>query len=550
VSHPVVDSLTVLGDAAGTPVAPHVAARLDRVAGGDLDALGRLAVGLSAEQLAGRRVLPDPLPLGPGASARVARLDDVGRRLLLCVAVAVVDRVDALLQAADAQVGDLLAQHGDVVEVTGGRVRVLRPDVVALVRAAADLDDVAGVHAAWARAARDVGETAAALWHTALGTVAGDELLADGLLELASLLRGRGDVEAAHAVAREAVNHGTGRRREHAFLLAGVSALWSGHLADAERWLQRARRAGDADVRGRATCALDLARGLTSRPAPPPGDTTPGRPARGPGATLGRLVEPLVVQAPPGDRAALEAVAAALHLVDVDPDAAHALLGRTAVEIVPAPAQPGWTADRGAATPLAEAHVRVVQTLFLLCADQTEAASAVLDDALERLPVTHVLGGVVAEVAHLLDHERIGRLTRTAVELRRVGPRWSAAPAIVATLRRTTAAATTSPATSSGAWPGPAGEPSLLGADAARGPGASRPAASGTVAELPSSWSQVLTVREHDVVRLVVRGLPNREVARRLHVSVRTVEVHLGRAFRKLGVRSRSELVVLALRPG
>lgn len=63
-------------------------------------------------------------------------------------------------------------------------------------------------------------------------------------------------------------------------------------------------------------------------------------------------------------------------------------------------------------------------------------------------------------------------------------------------------------------------------------------------------WSTVLTERELEVALLVVEGAPNREAASQLHVSVRTVEVHLGRVFAKLGVRSRVELSVLAHRMG
>lgn len=66
--------------------------------------------------------------------------------------------------------------------------------------------------------------------------------------------------------------------------------------------------------------------------------------------------------------------------------------------------------------------------------------------------------------------------------------------------------------------------------------------------ELCGQWSDLLTERELDVARLVVQGRTNRQVAANLYVSVRTVEVHLGRVFRKLGVRSRTELAVLALR--
>jgi DNA-binding NarL/FixJ family response regulator len=61
-------------------------------------------------------------------------------------------------------------------------------------------------------------------------------------------------------------------------------------------------------------------------------------------------------------------------------------------------------------------------------------------------------------------------------------------------------------------------------------------------------WGELLTERELDVARLVAQGRTNRQVAERLYVSVRTVEVHLGRVFRKLGVRSRTELAVLAYR--
>jgi len=51
-----------------------------------------------------------------------------------------------------------------------------------------------------------------------------------------------------------------------------------------------------------------------------------------------------------------------------------------------------------------------------------------------------------------------------------------------------------------------------------------------------------LTETEGRVAELVATGLPNREVAARLFLSVSTVESNLRRAYRKLGVRSRGEL--------
>ncbi|MBT0962440.1 response regulator transcription factor [Denitromonas iodatirespirans] len=53
-----------------------------------------------------------------------------------------------------------------------------------------------------------------------------------------------------------------------------------------------------------------------------------------------------------------------------------------------------------------------------------------------------------------------------------------------------------------------------------------------------------LTPRERDVALEVARGATNKEVARRLDISERTVKAHLGAAFEKLGVRDRLQLVL------
>lgn len=53
-----------------------------------------------------------------------------------------------------------------------------------------------------------------------------------------------------------------------------------------------------------------------------------------------------------------------------------------------------------------------------------------------------------------------------------------------------------------------------------------------------------LTDRELRVVSLACEGLSNARIAETLVLSPRTVQWHLNRAFKKLGVRSRTELVV------
>ena len=60
-----------------------------------------------------------------------------------------------------------------------------------------------------------------------------------------------------------------------------------------------------------------------------------------------------------------------------------------------------------------------------------------------------------------------------------------------------------------------------------------------------------LTDRERDVMRLVVEGLPNKLIADRLDISVRTVEVHRARVFDKMDVKSAVELAnLLRMAPG
>ena len=59
-----------------------------------------------------------------------------------------------------------------------------------------------------------------------------------------------------------------------------------------------------------------------------------------------------------------------------------------------------------------------------------------------------------------------------------------------------------------------------------------------------------LTEREFDVLRLLVLGHTNAEIAAQLHLSVRTVEAHRAHLQRKLGRPSRAELVRYALDRG
>ena len=75
-------------------------------------------------------------------------------------------------------------------------------------------------------------------------------------------------------------------------------------------------------------------------------------------------------------------------------------------------------------------------------------------------------------------------------------------------------------------------------------PGGPAPVAPG-----PGSAS-LLTPREHDVLRLLAEGLPNKGVASRLGVSEHTVKFHVNSIMSKLNAQSRTEAVTLATRLG
>ena len=61
---------------------------------------------------------------------------------------------------------------------------------------------------------------------------------------------------------------------------------------------------------------------------------------------------------------------------------------------------------------------------------------------------------------------------------------------------------------------------------------------------LLSGWSD-LTDSERTVAELVGRGLSNKKTGRRLFMSPHTVDYHLRRIYRKLGISSRVELARL-----
>jgi DNA-binding NarL/FixJ family response regulator len=66
---------------------------------------------------------------------------------------------------------------------------------------------------------------------------------------------------------------------------------------------------------------------------------------------------------------------------------------------------------------------------------------------------------------------------------------------------------------------------------------------------LPSTTPKVsdsLSARELEVLQLVAKGLPNKLIGRTLGITERTVKVHVGHLFRRIGVADRTSAAIWA----
>jgi DNA-binding CsgD family transcriptional regulator len=181
-------------------------------------------------------------------------------------------------------------------------------------------------------------------------------------------------------------------------------------------------------------------------------------------------------------------------------------------------------------------HTRTAWPLLLAVAHAPKATAAV--DELDRagLSVSRPCrGGLVMARAVLAGRDDPARAATLAVEADRLNafvPWWRHV------VRRHAAAAAAADGwrmpddwmAESEEWLRAHGYPVLADACAGLGP-------------RPVAWAALgITPREADVLALVVEGCPNREIAERLFLSVRTVEKHVEALLRKTGTRTRTQL--------
>ena len=229
------DAAVVLAGNEGRVVAPEVASRLSEATQGNPLALVELGSSLSAEQLAGREPLPDPVPAGPTLERAFAwrseALPPDSRRALVVAAVSMSDDVETIAAALEslhldrsalepAEDAGLLSLDGDL--------RFRHPLVRSAVFHSAPPSERREAHRALAGALRDRDDAERLAWHLACAAIGVDEEAAVALEEAARKARERSGYAAAAAALERAASltadEGARPRRLYAAADAALSA--------------------------------------------------------------------------------------------------------------------------------------------------------------------------------------------------------------------------------------------------------------------------------------------------------------------------------------
>ena len=261
-----------LRERTGTRIPPGVAERLSEATGGNPLALAEMAEVLSADELAGRTMLPEPLPTGEGAQRsflRRIRSLPADTRTALAFAAASYTRGFGPIEAALRSEGlsatalEPAERHG-LIAIGDGRISWSHPLVRSAAFHAVDPAVRRTAHGALASAAQDPDLRA---WHLAEAATGPDEEVASLLDDTAERARDRGGLSSASAAYERAARLTADRTlRTRRFLTAAHHAVAIGAQARAEQLLSELGRPVDdplleadaALLRGRNEAALGL----------------------------------------------------------------------------------------------------------------------------------------------------------------------------------------------------------------------------------------------------------------------------------------------------
>jgi DNA-binding CsgD family transcriptional regulator len=240
------DAALILAGDEGRPVASDVARRLCEATDGNPLALVELGSVLSAEQLAGRQALPDPVPAGPTLERafawRAEQLPEDSRRALVVAAVALSDEVETIGGALDS-LGlehDALepAEDAGLISLTDGHVHFRHPLVRSAVFHGAPPSERRAAHRALAGALRERDDPERLAWHLAGAAISVDEEAAIALERAADQARARSSyAAAAAALARAASLTADEDARPRRLFAAADAALSAGRPEEALTYL-------------------------------------------------------------------------------------------------------------------------------------------------------------------------------------------------------------------------------------------------------------------------------------------------------------------------
>ena len=59
--------------------------------------------------------------------------------------------------------------------------------------------------------------------------------------------------------------------------------------------------------------------------------------------------------------------------------------------------------------------------------------------------------------------------------------------------------------------------------------------------------TNILTKRETEILKLIIEGLSNQQIAKRLSISIHTVKAHIESIYRKFGVHNKVQAAIYAV---
>ena len=252
----------LLAQRAAAGVSPQVRERLLDHASGNPLALLEIAGALTPDELAGRRPLPDPLPLSPGLEKafleQVRRLSPDAQHLLLvaaCAQGATWDNVQsaALELGLPDRLGEL--ERAQLITIGAEGVRFRHPLVRSAVISAAPFTQRRDAHLALAHVLTGADDSDRRTWHRAAACLGTDQGIADELDASANRASRRsGFAAAAAAFERAAELSPDAASQARRLIDAGQAAFQAGQPERALACAQRAEHlaAGSTAVPGRA----------------------------------------------------------------------------------------------------------------------------------------------------------------------------------------------------------------------------------------------------------------------------------------------------------